>query len=133
MKMKSFSYRPKFMVITISLLTFLFSFDPISGDQSDPFLFRTKKSAQSPFPFLNLNLPLEHRAFDLVSRLTLEEKVGQLMNDAPAIERLGIPKYHWWNECLHGVARAGIYQGLTFWSPNINLFCDSRWGRGMET
>lgn len=114
----------------------------------------------------------------MVSRLTLEEKVSQLMNAAPAIERLGIPAYNWWNECLHGVARAGlatvfpqaiglaatwdnelmfqvataisdearakhheavrrgergIYQGLTFWSPNINLFRDPRWGRGMET
>jgi beta-glucosidase len=110
--------------------------------------------------------------------MTLEEKVSQLMNDAPAIDRLGVPAYNWWNECLHGVARAGratvfpetigvaatwddalllrvataisdearakhheflrrgkhdIYQGLTFWTPNINLFRDPRWGRGMET
>ncbi|HAV41133.1 MAG TPA: glucan 1,4-alpha-glucosidase, partial [Acidobacteria bacterium] len=129
-------------------------------------------------PFLNPDLPLEARVSDLVGRLTLEEKIGQLMNEAPAIERLGIPAYNWWNECLHGVARAGlatvfpqsiglaatwntdlmlevataisdearakhheavrrgergIYQGLTFWSPNINLFRDPRWGRGMET
>ena len=122
--------------------------------------------------------PLDRRAGDLVSRLTLEEKISQLMNDAPAIERLDIPAYNWWNECLHGVARAGratvfpetiglaatwdtdqifrvataisdearakyhefvrrgkrnIYQGLTFWTPNINLFRDPRWGRGMET
>jgi beta-glucosidase len=129
-------------------------------------------------PFLNPDLPLEARVSDLVSRLTLEEKISQLMNDAPAIDRLDIPAYNWWNECLHGVARAGlatvfpqaiglaatwntdlmlevataisdearakhhqavrrgergIYQGLTFWSPNINLFRDPRWGRGMET
>ncbi len=129
-------------------------------------------------PFLNPDLPLEVRVSDLVGRLSLEEKIGQLMNDAPAIDRLGIPAYNWWNECLHGVARAGlatvfpqaiglaatwntdllfevataisdearakhhqaarrgergIYQGLTFWSPNINLFRDPRWGRGMET
>ncbi len=122
--------------------------------------------------------PLDRRVDDLVSRMTLEEKVAQLMNDAPAIERLGVPAYNWWNECLHGVARAGratvfpqaiglaatwdtdlihrvanaisdearakyhealrrgqhnIYQGLTFWTPNINLFRDPRWGRGMET
>ncbi len=122
--------------------------------------------------------PLEKRIADLLSRMTLEEKISQLMNDSPAIDRLGIPAYNWWNECLHGVARAGratvfpetiglaatwdtdlihrvstaisdearakynefvrrgkrnIYQGLTFWTPNINLFRDPRWGRGMET
>lgn len=122
--------------------------------------------------------PMEKRIDDLLSRMTLEEKISQLMNDSPAIERLGIPAYNWWNECLHGVARAGratvfpeaiglaatwdtefmyrvataisdearakfheferrgkrnIYQGLTFWTPNINLFRDPRWGRGMET
>ena len=124
------------------------------------------------------NLSVEERVNDLVSRMTLEEKVSQMVNDAPAIERLDIPKYNWWNECLHGVARAGratvfpqaiglaatwdtelmqriataisdearakhheflrrgkrhIYTGLTFWSPNINIFRDPRWGRGMET
>ena len=122
--------------------------------------------------------PIEKRVADLISRMSLEEKVSQLMNDSPAIERLDIPAYNWWNECLHGVARAGratvfpetvgmaatwdtglllrvstaisdearakyhefvrrgkhnIYQGLTFWTPNINLFRDPRWGRGMET
>ena len=122
--------------------------------------------------------PVEQRVDDLISRMTLQEKISQLMNDSPAIERLGIPAYNWWNECLHGVARAGratvfpetiglaatwdsdlaqrvatvisdearakynefvrrgkrnIYQGLTFWTPNINLFRDPRWGRGMET
>jgi beta-glucosidase len=120
----------------------------------------------------------EARARDLVSRMTLEEKVGQMMNSAPAIPRLGIPAYDWWNEALHGVARAGLatvfpqaiglaatwdtdlehritdaistearakyndairhdnhgrYYGLTFWSPNINIFRDPRWGRGQET
>lgn len=118
------------------------------------------------------------RAQDLVSRMTLEEKASQLRYDAPAIPRLGIPAYNWWNEGLHGVARAGvstsfpqaigmaatfdrellgemgrivgiegrakynsssaledrdIYKGLTFWSPNINIFRDPRWGRGHET
>lgn len=137
----------------------------------------TEKPAQV-FPFLNTNLPLEQRVDDLVSRMTLEEKIGQMMNDAPAIERLGVPRYNWWSEGLHGVARAGlatvfpqaiglgatwdegllynvstaiadearakhqnfinkdkrfIYQGLTLWSPNINLFRDPRWGRGQET
>src|SRR5579864_7125225 len=121
---------------------------------------------------------LDRRVEDLLSRMTIEEKISQLMNDSPAIERLGVPRYNWWNESLHGVARAGratvfpqaiglaatwdsdlmfrvattisdearakyheflrrgkhdIYQGLTFWTPNINLFRDPRWGRGMET
>jgi len=129
-------------------------------------------------PFLNPDLAPEKRAADLVSRMTLEEKVLQMQNNAPAIERLGIPAYEWWNEALHGVARAGLatvfpqaiglaatwdtdlmariaevistearakyneairnnqhgrYQGLTFWSPNINIFRDPRWGRGQET
>ncbi len=115
---------------------------------------------------------------NLVSQMTLEEKISQMLHAAPAIERLGIPVYNWWNECLHGVARAGtatvfpqaigmaatfnselmykvataisdearakynkfsqigdsgIYRGLTFWSPNINIFRDPRWGRGHET
>ncbi|MGB2868946.1 MAG: glycoside hydrolase family 3 C-terminal domain-containing protein [Bacteroidota bacterium] len=115
---------------------------------------------------------------DLVSRMTLAEKTSQMLYTAPAIDRLGIPAYNWWNEALHGVARAGkatvfpqaiglaatwdtdlmfrvatvisdearakhheavrqgrrgIYEGLTFWSPNINIFRDPRWGRGMET
>lgn len=130
------------------------------------------------YPFRNPDLPLEQRIDDLLSRLTPEEKVGQMMNQTPAIERLGIPPYDWWNEALHGVARAGRatvfpqaiamaatfsdadvhetftmvsdearakyhkyqqdkeydrYKGLTFWTPNINIFRDPRWGRGMET
>ncbi len=128
--------------------------------------------------YLNPQLPVEERVNDLVSRMTLEEKISQMVNDAKAIPRLQIPKYNWWNECLHGVARAGvatvfpqaiglaatwntelmfevadvistearakyndfvrkndraIYKGLTFWSPNINIFRDPRWGRGQET
>ena len=118
------------------------------------------------------------RAKALVAQMTLEEKVGQTLNWAPAVERLGIKAYNWWNEALHGVARAGvatvfpqsiglaatfdedfieevataistegrakfnmqqeyddtdIYKGLTFWSPNVNIFRDPRWGRGHET
>lgn len=128
--------------------------------------------------YKDLNKPFEARAADLVSRMTLEEKVAQLGNNAPAIPRLDVPEYEWWNEALHGVARAGAatvfpqaiglaatfddkmmfevataisdearakhhefdrrglrkrYQGLTFWSPNINIFRDPRWGRGQET
>ena len=118
------------------------------------------------------------RAKELVSKMTIEEKIAQMRYDAPAIPRLNIPAYNWWNECLHGVARQGcatvfpqaigmaasfncslmeevataisdearakynefkkfgsteLYQGLTYWSPNINIFRDPRWGRGHET
>lgn len=120
----------------------------------------------------------QQRARELVGKMTLEEKASQLKYDAPAIPRLGVPAYNWWNEGLHGVARAGvatvfpqaiaigaafdtdlaekvgdtiaeegrakynayvkendrdIYKGLTFWSPNVNIFRDPRWGRGHET
>ncbi len=133
---------------------------------------------QSTAAYLDTKLSFKERAKDLVSRMTIEEKVSQMLNDAPAVERLGIPAYNWWNECLHGVARAGvatvfpqaiglaatwdpghikdvgtvvsdearakhhealrqndhsIYRGLTFWTPNINIFRDPRWGRGHET
>lgn len=120
----------------------------------------------------------KQRAKELVSQMTLAEKIAQMKHNAPEIERLGIPAYNWWNECIHGVGRSGvatvfpqpigmaasfnadllhkvanaisdearakyneykqfgrtlIYQGLTFWSPNINIFRDPRWGRGHET
>ncbi len=121
---------------------------------------------------------LKKRAKDIVSKMTLEEKVFQMLHSAPAIERFHIKAYNWWNEGLHGVARAGIatifpqaiglaaafdeemmevvgdaiategrakfnmqqefedtdiYKGLTFWTPNVNIFRDPRWGRGHET
>jgi beta-glucosidase len=120
----------------------------------------------------------EAKIKELISQMTLEEKVSQLIHKSEAIPRLEIPEYNWWNECLHGVARAGIatvfpqaiamaatfddeligqvadviadearakyneavkqgnrgqYWGLTFWTPNINIFRDPRWGRGQET
>ena len=137
-------------------------------------------AASTPKPaYLDTSLSFEDRAKDLVGRMTLEEKAHQLGHDAPAIPRLEVPEYNWWNEGLHGVARAGIatvfpqaigmaaswdtkemhesasvisdefrakyldtlhanggsgfYQGLTVWSPNINIFRDPRWGRGQET
>jgi beta-glucosidase len=138
----------------------------------------TVAAAAEPAAYLDLSRSFPERAHDLVSRMTLEEKVAQLGNDAAAIPRLGVPAYEWWNEALHGVARAGAatvfpqaiglaatfdtslmlqvattisdearakhheferrgqrgrYQGLTFWSPNINIFRDPRWGRGQET
>jgi beta-glucosidase len=129
-------------------------------------------------PFQDPDLPLEERLADLIGRLTLEEKAAQMLHQAPAVPRVGLPAHNYWNECLHGVARAGIatvfpqaiglaamfdarrlgriataisdearakhheflrqddrgyYKGLTFWTPNINIFRDPRWGRGHET
>jgi len=163
MKEKSLSGKRLFLAILITF--FLFNSCKHSQDKNLP-------------GYLNTNHSTEERVNDLISRMTLEEKISQLRYDAPAIERLGIPAYNWWNECLHGVARSGratvfpqaiglaatwdqdlmlkvstaisdearakyhdyirrgkydIYQGLTFWSPNINIFRDPRWGRGMET
>ncbi|WP_273276922.1 glycoside hydrolase family 3 C-terminal domain-containing protein [Maribacter polysiphoniae] len=128
--------------------------------------------------FRNTSLSLDERVQDLLSRLTLEEKIGQMMNGTPEIKRLDIPAYDYWNEALHGVGRStaatvfpqaiGLgatfdadlayrvssaisdearaiynatnekgyniqYNGLTFWTPNINIFRDPRWGRGQET
>jgi beta-glucosidase len=136
------------------------------------------QAASTTPAYRNTSLDFGQRAADLVSRMTLEEKVAQMQNSAPAIPRLGVPAYDWWSEGLHGVARAGHatvfpqaiglaatfdvplmhkvataisdearakhnrfvregkrgrYQGLTFWSPNINIFRDPRWGRGQET
>jgi beta-glucosidase len=135
--------------------------------------------SKSEYPFQNPFLSFEARVNDLVSRMTLEEKISQMMNSSAAIPRLGVPAYNWWNECLHGIARTSyhvtsypqaiamaacfdpfsmhmmgvytsdesrainnesirnnvrdIYLGLTYWTPNINIFRDPRWGRGQET
>lgn len=138
------------------------------------------QQAGNNYPFQNTSLSFEERVNDLVSRMTLDEKISQMMNASPAVKRLGVLSYNWWNECLHGVARSGInvtvfpqaiglaatfddealyttasytsdearaiyndairkngaasqYHGLTFWTPNINIFRDPRWGRGQET
>src|SRR5688500_3843699 len=136
------------------------------------------QTADAARPWLDTSRSFEQRASDLVSRMTLEEKAAQMQNNAPAIPRLDVPAYDWWNEALHGVARAGAatvfpqavgmaatfdiplmqevstaisdearakhhqfvargqrgrYQGLTFWSPNINIFRDPRWARGQGT
>jgi beta-glucosidase len=140
--------------------------------------FFSSYSQETGLPFRNPDLTLDQRIDDLISRMTLEEKTSQLLYNSPAIDRLGIPEYNWWNECLHGVGRAGRatvfpqaiglaatfdddlvyrvadaistearakyneairknnrvqYLGLSFWTPNINIFRDPRWGRGQET
>jgi beta-glucosidase len=134
--------------------------------------------AQNTAVYLDPGQPLDKRVADLVGRLTLEEKVAQMNHRSPAIPKLNIPAYNWWNEALHGVGRSGVatvfpqaiglgatfdealiqrvssvisdearamynaaaakgyykqYGGLTFWTPNINIFRDPRWGRGQET
>jgi len=138
------------------------------------------QDSTNKYPFQNTSLSFDVRVNDLVSHLTLEEKVAQMLNAAPAIPRFGIPAYDWWNEVLHGVARTQFrvtvypqaigmaatfdtnslyimadysamegraiyndavkngksgarYVGLTYWTPNINIFRDPRWGRGQET
>lgn len=141
-------------------------------------LFNCNQNRNYKFDFQDPSLTIEKRVDDLVSRLTLDQKISQLMNQSPAIDSLHIPAYNWWSEGLHGIARAGlatvfpqaigmaatwddsliynvatvisdetrakhhefvrrgkrfIYQGLTLWSPNINIFRDPRWGRGQET
>ncbi len=134
--------------------------------------------ADIDYRYRDPGLEPERRAELLVAQMTLREKIAQMLHAAPPIPRLGVPAYNWWNECLHGVARAGratvfpqaigmaatfneplvgkiaeaisdearakhhqalrqdhrgMYVGLTFWSPNINIFRDPRWGRGQET
>ncbi|WP_417886727.1 glycoside hydrolase family 3 N-terminal domain-containing protein [Zunongwangia sp.] len=136
------------------------------------------KIDKSELDFYNTDLSMDERIDDLISRLSLEEKAQQMLNASPAIERLGIPAYDWWNEALHGLGRSGVatvfpqaigmgatfdkelilqvstaisdearanynnavkhgyhrkYSGLTFWTPNVNIFRDPRWGRGQET
>jgi beta-glucosidase len=142
---------------------------------------KASKSKRGKFVWYDDSLPFEERVEAIIKAMTVKEKVSQLLHDAPAVERLGIPAYNYWSECLHGVARAGmatvfpqaigmaatfdtdleyrmgcaiavearakhaaalrfsgdgsspIYRGLTFWTPNINIFRDPRWGRGQET
>jgi beta-glucosidase len=142
------------------------------------FISNYVSAQEEKFPFENSCLSIDERVDDLISQMTLKEKVGQMMNDAPAIPRLNVPAHEYWNECLHGVARAGKatvfpqaiglaatwdtdlvyrsavvisdearakhhealrnnsylrYEGLTYWTPNVNIFRDPRWGRGQET
>ncbi|WP_109829873.1 glycoside hydrolase family 3 C-terminal domain-containing protein [Reichenbachiella versicolor] len=142
------------------------------------FVFSLISIANAQRPWLDTSKPYKDRATALVSEMTLEEKISQMVDQSMSIERLNIPEYNWWNEALHGVARNGRatvfpqaiafgasfdpeliekvgnaisdearakfnaslaignrnrYAGITFWSPNVNIFRDARWGRGQET
>jgi beta-glucosidase len=150
----------------------------LAGSAATPSRLLAQASVSSNPPYLDPSLPIDQRVDDLVSRMTLQEKASQLVNQARAIPRLQVPAYDYWSEGLHGVAAAGIatvfpqaialgatwdasllhevatvigiearakhheavrqgrrdiFEGLTFWSPNINIFRDPRWGRGQET
>src|ERR1019366_5704332 len=165
--------------IAIAILLFGMFLIPVEAQSFPPTATQDVLAQKSSKPaYLDPTLPTDQRVNDLVSRLTLDEKVSQMQDVAAAIPRLGIPAYNWWNEALHGVARSGnatvfpqaiglaatwdtelihrvadsistearakynraqregnhsIYYGLTFWSPNINIDRDPRWGRGQET
>ncbi|KAL8058440.1 hypothetical protein ABFX02_03G018100 [Erythranthe guttata] len=175
------------MILLCSLLLAI-SNAQLSADSNKqtlpPFSCDSANPSTKSYPFCNVDLPIEKRVRDLVSRLSLDEKISQLVNEASAIPRLEIPYYQWWSEALHGVggstpdqsgvsfngtikaatsfpqviltaatfdenlwyrmakvmgteARAlyneGQVTGMTFFSPNINIFRDPRWGRGQET
>jgi beta-glucosidase len=156
--------------VLVSLVALLATLPPAIGAAQAP--------EPADLPFRNPDLPREERIDDIIGRLTLEEKVGLMIERAHGVGHLGIPPFPWWSEALHGVARTGratvfpqaiglaatwdtglmyrvataisdearamnnhwvatgrrnIYQGLVFWSPNINIFRDPRWGRGQET
>lgn len=140
--------------------------------------FQARGQNNDNFQWYNYNLPIDERFESLVNSMTLDEKISQLIDESQEISRLGIPRYGWWNECLHGVSRTGRatifpqaiglaatfddklikqiasaigdegrakfnvaiknnnrmrFSGLTYWSPNVNIFRDPRWGRGQET
>jgi beta-glucosidase len=146
--------------------------------QGDAAVARAGSTGPQGILFQDASRPIPERVADLIGRMTLSEKISQMKDVAPPIERLGVPAYNWWNECLHGVGRAGTatvfpqaiglaatwdrtllqrvataisdearakhhealrqgsharYAGLTYWSPNVNIFRDPRWGRGQET
>jgi len=168
--MLNFSFRFRFTFMLLQLLFLV----PVMAQDSGSSAKKTR------YPFQNTALSFEKRVDDLVGRLTLEEKVSQMLNSAPPIPRLGIAGHDWWNEVLHGVARTSYkttvfpqaiamaanfdrdalcqmadyaalegravynqavkegkegrkYVGLTYWTPNVNIFRDPRWGRGQET
>lgn len=170
-----------FLCFTTLFSTILMNCDVVWSQTSPIFACDVaKNSTLSSYRFCNKSLSVNARVADLVSRLTLQEKVGNLVNSAVDVSRLGIPRYEWWSEALHGVSNVGpgtrfsnvvpgatsfpmpiltaasfnasLFQtigrvvstearamhnvglaGLTYWSPNINIFRDPRWGRGLET
>jgi beta-glucosidase len=164
-----------FPVVALGLF---FMASPLAAQEADDPGARVIPDIKDAPIFRDPGQPMDRRIDDVIRRLSLEEKVKQLVNGAGGIERLGIPAYNYWNECLHGVARDGIatvfpeptglaatwdvplahataeaistearakynatdrdkahaqYQGLTFWTPNLNIYRDPRWGRGQET
>ncbi|RZR97552.1 hypothetical protein BHM03_00026751 [Ensete ventricosum] len=169
------------LILSSALLLLLLAQPLLVFAATPPFACDPANPSTPTFGFCQKTLPVDNRANDLISRLTLEEKIQQLGDIAPAIPRLGLPNYKWWSEALHGVsgwgrgirfngtitaatsfpqvilsaasfnpdlwyrigqaigveARAinnvGQAEGLTFWSPNVNIFRDPRWGRGQET
>ncbi|XP_015885558.3 probable beta-D-xylosidase 7 isoform X1 [Ziziphus jujuba] len=178
----------KLFTLTSFIFFFYFTFllllshgDSATESSRPPFACDTANPITKTLPFCNMQLPITMRVWDLISRLTLDEKIDQLVNTAAAIPRLGIPAYEWWQEALHGVSSAGpgirfngtinattsfpqviltaatfdyplwyriakvigieargVYnsgqaKGMTYWSPNVNLYRDPRWGRGQET
>ncbi|WP_440874126.1 glycoside hydrolase family 3 C-terminal domain-containing protein [Thalassotalea sp. PLHSN55] len=187
MKISAINIKNKRSLLSLTVATALLSSgcsvdveEQGSTIQSSTKQVSTKQAAHSAkLPaFKDESLPIEQRVAHLIKQMTLEEKVSQLFDKAPEIKRLGVDKYYWWNEALHGVARAGsatvfpqaiglaatfdealilkvgtaisdegrakhhafltegnrsMYTGLTYWSPNINIFRDPRWGRGQET
>ncbi|RWW44374.1 hypothetical protein BHE74_00049864 [Ensete ventricosum] len=168
------------LIFSSALLLLLLARTVLVISATPPFACDPANPSTRTFGFCNTTLPIDKRVSDLISRLTLEEKIQQLDDETPAIPRLGVPKYNWWSEALHGVSSWGhgihfdriipsatsfpqviltaasfnpdlwyrIGQvvhapnasvcdvgdyGLTFWSPNVNIFRDPRWGRGQET
>ncbi|CDO98788.1 unnamed protein product [Coffea canephora] len=171
------SQRKCFSFPIIFLLIFLSSYT--GGESRPPFACDPNNALSKTFPFCSVSLHIRDRVKDLLGRLTLQEKIRLLVNNAAPVERLGIKGYEWWSEALHGVARSpGVHfggefpgatsfpqvittaasfnaslweqigrvvsdearamynggaAGLSFWSPNVNIFRDPRWGRGQET
>ncbi len=169
------NYSKNIFIFSLFTIAFFSSCNNNTSSKSDVIF---ENNLADSLPFYNTKLSIDERVLDLISRLTLEEKVDQMMNGTPAVDRLKIPAYNYWNEALHGVGRTcsatifpqaiGLgatfdkdlafkvssvisdearaiynatakkgyykqYNGLTFWTPNINIFRDPRWGRGQET